>query len=498
MDMAAWGGVALLGLVCLYIPFHGDQVIHLLGALKIRAGGVLYRDFWDLKQPGIFYFYYLGGYLFGFSEVGIHLWELIYQLFLAILMTLSLRGYFNVTGMASLAPILSVGSYYAVATPWHLTQIEAVVGAPLLLAAWTSSQAVGNSHRIWWLVFSGVTGGVVGLLKFVYLPVAASFWACTLAYLWFSGEGQRIRCVLRAISFIILGASVPIGAVAGYFIAHGLTEILYKTFFTYPLYIIENLRPRYWVLKDGLWWFWDNFSILVAFGLIGAYRIVRRPNPYLINLVLWVLVGLIMVAAQRMWWQYHYLIVSVPIGVLSALGIDWLWHSLKRSDNVNFSTMFGRAVLVLALVAAAGPLTKGVLKKAAYAVADRPWSAQGDLHRYRDHYGNYHHRQAIADFLLQPASRRGDIFIFGDPTLYWLGQREQAGALHGWSTDGYTPEQWMWLSRDLQKSKPPYIFIPPKEMGLIRQRSGDLKALLESEYRLILNTDLGTWYEHVN
>ena len=53
-NCAALAIIGLMGILCLPIPFMGDQVIHVLGAMKMDAGGVLYRDFWDLKQPGIF------------------------------------------------------------------------------------------------------------------------------------------------------------------------------------------------------------------------------------------------------------------------------------------------------------------------------------------------------------------------------------------------------------------------------------------------------------
>jgi len=38
---------------------------------------LLYRDFWDLKQPGSFYFYLLATRLFGSGSVSVHALELI-------------------------------------------------------------------------------------------------------------------------------------------------------------------------------------------------------------------------------------------------------------------------------------------------------------------------------------------------------------------------------------------------------------------------------------
>jgi hypothetical protein len=68
--------VAVLGLGHLAYPFGGDQALFVIGAWDLSQGAVLYRDFWDFKQPGIFAFYSAAGRLFGFDEVGIHAFEL--------------------------------------------------------------------------------------------------------------------------------------------------------------------------------------------------------------------------------------------------------------------------------------------------------------------------------------------------------------------------------------------------------------------------------------
>ena len=44
--------VAVIGASRLFDPFSGDQALFLVGAETLHAGGVLYRDYWDIKQPG--------------------------------------------------------------------------------------------------------------------------------------------------------------------------------------------------------------------------------------------------------------------------------------------------------------------------------------------------------------------------------------------------------------------------------------------------------------
>src|SRR5262249_7866699 len=73
MTAGALAIVAALGASRLEQPFHGDQAFFTVGAQKLAHGAVLYRDFWDFKQPGIYWFYEAAGRLFDFSERGVHL-----------------------------------------------------------------------------------------------------------------------------------------------------------------------------------------------------------------------------------------------------------------------------------------------------------------------------------------------------------------------------------------------------------------------------------------
>ena len=68
LDFLALGAVVIAGLVNLAYPFAGDQALFTLGGRALAEGAVLYRDFWELKQPGILYFYFLAGQMFGFTE----------------------------------------------------------------------------------------------------------------------------------------------------------------------------------------------------------------------------------------------------------------------------------------------------------------------------------------------------------------------------------------------------------------------------------------------
>ncbi|HEY6196900.1 MAG TPA: hypothetical protein VI504_17865, partial [Candidatus Eisenbacteria bacterium] len=146
MKTAAWLGVGVLGLVAfvglgaLVQPFTWDQAVFALGAERLLAGGRLYVDYWDFKQPGIFWFFALAGRLFGMHEVGAHLLELAWMLLLALVLQRSSRPWLGPLA-AACAPLAVCGFYYAVAGSWHLLQVEGLVGLPLVLSLAAAERA---------------------------------------------------------------------------------------------------------------------------------------------------------------------------------------------------------------------------------------------------------------------------------------------------------------------------------------------------------------------
>lgn len=89
--VAVLGVVALTGIINLYRPLYGDSALFLLAAEGMSRGDVLYVDFWDNKQPGIFAFYYVAGRLFGFTAPGLHLFELCWMLWFSVVLCIALR-----------------------------------------------------------------------------------------------------------------------------------------------------------------------------------------------------------------------------------------------------------------------------------------------------------------------------------------------------------------------------------------------------------------------
>ena len=122
----AIAAVALLAFVHVPYPFDDDQGLFAYGARAIAHGAHLYLDFWDLKQPAIYWYYAVAGSIFGFDEVGIHVFDLLWMCGLAIvLLRIGMRA-FRAPLLAAVTPLLCLAPFYAKAEPIHLAQVEIV------------------------------------------------------------------------------------------------------------------------------------------------------------------------------------------------------------------------------------------------------------------------------------------------------------------------------------------------------------------------------------
>lgn len=164
-----------LGVLVSFQPFTGDQALFASGARQLAHGDVLYRDVWDVKQPGIYAFYLGGGAIFGYSEVALHLFELVVLLGFGVILATSLRARFARAGVAAAVPVLVIGTYYATVGPVQLGQVESLIGIPLYLTLWCATRASG-AHPRRWLLAAGIAGGAALVFKLVLAPVVVAIW----------------------------------------------------------------------------------------------------------------------------------------------------------------------------------------------------------------------------------------------------------------------------------------------------------------------------------
>ncbi|MEH1999508.1 MAG: hypothetical protein V7L00_12300 [Nostoc sp.] len=483
--------IVIIGLIHLPFPFDGDQAFFRLGALEMQQGKVLYRDFWDVKQPGIFYFYFLAGTLFGFNEIGIHVFELIYMVFFSIILLLTLKSYFRHQIIASLVPLLTVGVYYTVSGAWHLTQVEALVGFPLFICLWLTYQSFKyeGKQRFFLILLSGFIGGIVIIFKLILLLILLSFWLSLLIYSLVI-KRQKIQKLFVEICLpIFIGIIFPILFVVSYFAWFNSLSILYQTFFLDPPRILANSRFDPNEFFFGIKWFLNSFYPLLLVAILGVDVSLRKSKNILtLLLVVWCIFGWGVIVLQRgAFWEYHYLLLFVPVGILATKGLDVLWQPLKELSSP--------LTTILLIFLFMFPLSYTITKKSVFLVNNNFALAENTRLKYQTIFRpKYPSLRSEADFISQPGSLPGEIYVAGDPSIYYFSGRTQATSLRGWALEYFLPEQWTELLQQLDSSKPPYIFIDYIQQPTIKEKFPKMLEFIEQRYRILHQNNNGIWY----
>jgi hypothetical protein len=460
--------VLLVGITRLSCPFHGDQALFTLGAMDIAEGYTLYGDFWDYKQPGIFLFFLAGGSLFGFTEVGIHLFELLYWLVFCISAWLLLRHTLHPL-LAIWLPAGAIAVYYLAAGPWHLTQSEMVVSFPLLVAAMSAYKAILDGRlRFDYLMLSGFAGGLVLLFKLILAPILFGFWVIVL----YSAvrAGEKPGRIVSGIAITALVSLIPLAIAFGVGTFSGVGTTMLWTFFVLPPQIVAGGKAATFKrLFEGLRWFAVSFAAIIGLAVVGVAHVKTSFKPFVLYMLTWIGTAIIVILLQRTsWWGYQTLLLLVPTVFLAGLGLS----SLEASIVKNLKPWFGGGILLLAVIASLGPLTFSALD---HTTAMARLIAFGFTSDNKASVNPTY--AAIASDIAQLPSisgRREEAIVFGDPLYLYLSRRRQAIPTNGWCLEYLTVDQWSTLTSAVKKSSAIFFLWRRTIANWFRQRHRQL------------------------
>jgi hypothetical protein len=540
----AIGAVVLAGAVCLAMPFWGDQALFTVYARELTRGAVLYRDVFDVKQPGIFIFYALGGQLFGFTEVGIHLFELAYWVAFSAFCVAALRPYFATRRGSPLVPVSTVVVYYLYAELLDLTQIEILVAFPLLLAWWLIDRADPSTRDgLRRLAAAGLVAAVVVLMKHLYILIVFGF----LIY-WVLRIRRRDVALVglwRGLAAFAIGLGTPLLVIGVYFAAYGqLGRIWWAYFEMAPGAQLGSLEFDYFL--PGIRRFMIGHGPMIILAVIGTVRVLRdRSGPrfdLMIGMLSWLVTGALAFFVQG-WPVYKWLLFTVPIGILAVLGVEALAEvavGIRREVLFASLSVVGLLAISTLLVEPSprvqtyllGSILVGVVAgTAAVALVDghatRPWISVAGLaialsiglslivpvdkigtiieHDFaltvqdREELRRSMHdayRRADADIARfeRTGPVPGSLHVFGDPVLLLRSGRPQGLPILGWGPEFYDRRAWMELSHDLRVTLPPYLVVDDRSEAVIEREQGSILRVIDARYDVIFRGASGTWY----
>ena len=488
--------VALLGALHLPFPFSGDKALYQFGARALaESGGVLYQDFWDLKKPGVYLFHTIAGRLFGFTEVGLHLFELLYLLAFSLVLVRAVRPHLVHPALAAAAPVVTVGAYYCITSGWHLTQPAVIALFPLFLAIWPSFATWrGERERMTGYLLAGVAGACAALVKPETLPVVLGSWllATVIAH---RGGAPLGRSAATRFGPGLAGLAAVILAVVAWFAARGALAEMLSTTVLHPMKAWELGEGRNLArLASSITWFVTTFAAPLALLLLvpGTWRGIGRER-FVLEMALWLVTGSLAILAEPYaWWQFDFMLLVVPVGLLGLRGADGLVSALRGRG---VSRRASRTVAVSLLLAAFLPGFLQWTAKARTLVATLR-EAEGDWVRvYQEgQSAHYAHARNEMSFLHAPEAIPGPIYVFGNPIYQLYSGRPQAIAANGWAWVAMPKHRWPAHARELQRVRPAYVYVDRGYREHLQGSAPELLDWLARSYEVQLRDDRGTWY----
>jgi hypothetical protein len=464
-------------------------------AEQFSKGALLYRDMWDIKPPGIYGVYLAAGKLFGFTDLGMHLFDGLWMVALGLFLRLSLGQYFTRSWIAKLLPWLSVGLYLIILDPNDQMQVESLIGLPmyaLVWCTWKATQEPQTAKTRWrWMFLSGIAGGIILLFKLIFLPLIVGLWLVYLLHCVVNQRQPLLPAIVQSVLPVWLGILMPITPVMLYWTSHNVLPEVYQTLITYPVQMVKNLPKRPFLTLIAT--IFSSMRRITPVSILAGVAIVhmirsKRFDFLMTQMMVWVGLGLVTISIQtQSWWRYHFFLLLVPVAILAAQGIDFALRPDSRfrvwQERLVAGCLLGVVGLNLWAFGAIG---------SAMAQSGLPITPETKLAYQQLRSINYTQVSEDVKFVNEPGRKPGPIFVLGDPTLYLLANRAQAIPLLGTIAEILLPEQWILMEHQLQKAGPNYIYIENTKLEFMPPH---FLSFLNREYQAVRKTTIGVWHE---
>jgi len=458
-------------LIALY-PFGGDQSLFAVFARMLSEGSELYVDLWDVKQPGIFWFYLLAGWWNGFSPVGVHVFEALWWIGGSVAVAFVLRRHVARDWVAGLFPLLAPGIYFAVATPGELTQVEPLISLLVVaIVLLLEPSRTGRSSAL----LAGMATGLIAIFKLaaVVVPAVVLVTAIVLARKRF-GDVRDVFSHL--VNPFLLGIALPLAVLVGWVLSTGTGDIVWFTWFEYPPQVLEvNPRPLGRLAGSA-----QRFVLALApVGVLAVYRLVNRAKRgrNLSWLLAAALGGSVVLVVAQLWWSYLFFVMVAPLGILAVQGLD---------DLMNTRRIWVPATLVISLACIpAGYWT-------AAKVFDMASLATGaTLAEYRGEFAG--HARALEELEVVNVNENESIYVLGDPSILYQSGADQGIAINGWSPEFWTEALWDRVGSELGESRLDWVYVADWAAVLAEERAPAFEDQLLDSYEVRAVTDSGRW-----
>ena len=509
VPVLVWLASLLLLIPTASTVFGFDSAAFSYVARELQSGSVLYRDLWDNKQPGIYWFYQLVTQLLGSNWHALLIATSVWTASTALLASCVIMHALPNERWAWPAPLLVVAVLAERAEPEHIGQIETLVALPLfgicLCAQRLSAHCAASAkvsinatlqgcatHALLGLA-AGLLGGAVMTFKVVLTPLAAIVFFAALAPS-VVRQQWRWRQLCAATAGFSVGVLAIAGVVVSYFIDHGVFDTFWWTTFRYPTQALAHapLAPpeRLFV---GLRWFAISAAPLVPLTVLamakGQHVFKGAAGGAVLFAMAWLSAGFALILVQKFsWWSYHFEMLLWPLGILAATGIARLREPRDVARTRTMELWLPWLVVASTALLLAEHGAHGIKKRSA-----PDWPLGTELRSAIDRA-----QSLTTAFDAQlPSAACGTGYVIGDPRLLLASGMRQAIATPGMSWWGaFLPSQLALLPAQLAQAQPDYVYLDSTYQTQFARELPELGHWLERVYLpLMADTTGGVWWQ---
>jgi hypothetical protein len=495
--VAATAATILLGLPTLIMPLHPDQASFAMVGKAVASGRFPYVDVWDLKAPGLYFLYALA--IHGPFELArnVRVFSLGWTAVSAALIVELGRRWWN--WRAGLIAALLYGLVWSTDTPfWLSAQPDSLAVLPIVLALLLYELARGRRGL---LTAAGFALGFAADLRFtaaLLVPAVPAVEAGTAAR-------SRLRLWLGRLLWLGAGVAGLLALQAAYLlVGHALGEFAAAMRWGAGYTRLGGpwdppggpTLPGYLTVLRQDFWTWAAARLVLALPALAAAAagaFVLR-DVRLAQLLAFVLLAYVGIAAQMKFFPYHYGYLVVFLALLAGWGWDRAITALSRSPGRLPALAAGLGVAAVLLLCSPVVWDNGVANwRAALDYARHPAHRDGDLLPTP----GYIAEQQVAGYIRARTRSDASMEVWGfDPMLYLLAGRAPANRflfpypmMSAWA-----PRRWQdELVADLRTRRPAYIVVLREypEYWIVGHEIGDvefidrypaLQQLLQQEY----------------
>ncbi len=396
------------------VPLERDEGVRAVIAQGMLQGGLPYRDFYTNKPPGILFIYALILRVFGASVEGIHLSLYIYTL-AAILMLFVLSMMMTKDRLVSFIAALAFSiSSLSPRVYGSAANLEHFMTLPIILSGICVYRGLEKNH-LPLLFLSGVCAGITMFIKQSGVFTLFFLIGVTVYETFVLRRTPPARCI-KAVSTIIGGAALVLGAVLLYFWAHHIVgPALRWTLQVTSSYL--SSRPfsamRFWRVTWPI--LTENPALYLLAGIALIYVILRpsRTHGFMLS---WTFFAACSLIPGTRFIKHYYILMFLPVSVLAGIGVRKM-HIFLGQARIPALRLAGYAALVALAVF---PLFQ----------AYRPYLAAADpdaMARLIYPKNFFPETRMAGDYIKKNTLPNDTILVVGnEPQIYFYAQRKSA------------------------------------------------------------------------